>query len=476
MSDNYIQHNEGVGGTGSDVATFGLAVTAHSTIVAWVWAGGNPAVLTCSSSNGGAMTAQAAQQTDATNGPSARQFVLQDANAGTHTITGTDSNGNNVFIVIVEIGSTGASAVSGSASAFQASPGAGTDAITTGTVTVTGNATLVSMACDTGAVSGTAEPVAGTSFTSRLSGNNGILGSYRMETRAVAANAAGTFTAGSTGGSDPGMSFAVAILNTAGGGGPTTQNDGTINQSTYRPRGLQRPKVFPWPIVQAPVTDTQSVNPAYRVWRTGPQVLRRPPPYLVWENKAPVTDTNFVFPTYQRGISWVGPQTLRRPHTQLLDVPASTTQSFSYSATGGLQFGGAAVVLRVRAVVASGGLLFGGVAGVIKSIVYSASGGIVFGGAASAVTKIRAVVASGGIVFSGIATQLRNAVRTATGGIVFGGAGTVSTHVSTATWVASGGITFGGSAGYSTFTAGGSPAVTILLSQAGIAIDIGIHR
>ncbi len=111
------------------------------------------------------------------------------------------------------------------------------------------------------------------------------------------------------------------------------------------------------------------------------------------------------------------------------------TQSFSYSASGGLSFSGSAARARVRAAAPAGGLAFAGASAFAKGqTVTPASGGIQFGGAIAEV-RVRAVIA--------------------TGGLQFGGAAGLSTHEAARTVLATGGFQFGGAASYSTFTVGG---------------------
>lgn len=73
------------------------------------------------------------------------------------------------------------------------------------------------------------------------------------------------------------------------------------------------------------------------------------------------------------------------------------------------------------AYVGSGGIVFGGSALLAREKVYTPSGGLVFGGAAG-VARVRAWTPSGGIIFGGAALLARTRVWTPSGGIVFGGA------------------------------------------------------
>lgn len=79
------------------------------------------------------------------------------------------------------------------------------------------------------------------------------------------------------------------------------------------------------------------------------------------------------------------------------------TQSFSYTATGGLTFSGIADELRSRVTSAVGGLALAGSSTVARVAARAASGGINFAGSALVAfhESIRTVVASGGLSFSG---------------------------------------------------------------------------
>ncbi|HZQ35584.1 MAG TPA: hypothetical protein VFD32_06600 [Dehalococcoidia bacterium] len=99
-------------------------------------------------------------------------------------------------------------------------------------------------------------------------------------------------------------------------------------------------------------------------------------------------------------------QLFRPQQRRVYSVPAGGTQSFSYTASGGLTFGGASDINRNRVLAAAGGIVFGGSA--VKTAVRNvvAAGGIVFGGAATVAfhSAVRIVQAAGGIVFGGAAT------------------------------------------------------------------------
>lgn len=214
MSDNYLQNAE-ASGTTTAVATLTL-VTAGSSIVAVLWDGSGAASIHTVADGQGSYTAQGPSAFDNVNNVWVQVFVLENANAGTHVITGTIDASAACFLKVVEVGASGAGAFSGANSLQQTSPGTGADALSSGTVTVTGAATLIAMSTDSASVNTADEPAAGTGFTSRDNNANGTIGAWRLESKAVAADAAGTFTANT--GTDRFVTAAVAILNGGGGG------------------------------------------------------------------------------------------------------------------------------------------------------------------------------------------------------------------------------------------------------------------
>lgn len=216
MSDNYVQKNS-AGGVGTAVATL-TGVTAGNAIVAFFFNGTSSTPTALSVADGqGAYTAQGARALDASDNVVGQGFTLLNANAGSHTITGTTDGGASCFIEVIEVGTVaGASAFSGANQLHQSAPGGGTDALTSNSATATGAATLVGFSTDSASVTSTDEPNAGTGFTSRDNNTSGVIGAYRLETKAIAANAAATFTAPT--GSHEFLTFAIVILN--GGAAP----------------------------------------------------------------------------------------------------------------------------------------------------------------------------------------------------------------------------------------------------------------
>lgn len=210
MSDNFVQQASGLGTTTCTATLAG--VISGNTIVAFLFNGGATGGITGVSDAQGAYIIEGPQGTDPTNAVRGQAFVLQNANAGSHVLTGTVQAGESCFIIAIEVGSSaGASAFSGANAALSVAPGTGADAISSGSVTVTGASTLVAFSTDTGSVATADEPILGTGFTSRTNNTNTTIGAYRLESKAVAANAAGTFTANT--GTDRFVALAVAILN-----------------------------------------------------------------------------------------------------------------------------------------------------------------------------------------------------------------------------------------------------------------------
>lgn len=237
MTDRYIQQNSN-STTGASVATTlsvaasGADVTAGSTVVVIVINGSStsqPNALTVKDGTTDITALMAAINDTASCW--GRSFAVQNSSGGAHTYTAAwSTETDSVYIVAIEVGTdAGASAVSGQNAQHQGggtAPGTGTDAITSNSANVTGAATLIAYSTDSSNVGATYSPVAGTGFSSQASDNNSVIGSWRLESKAVSSSAAGTFTHGSgdSTGADHYMSWAVAVLNGAAatGGGPLT--------------------------------------------------------------------------------------------------------------------------------------------------------------------------------------------------------------------------------------------------------------
>jgi hypothetical protein len=139
------------------------------------------------------------------------------------------------------------------------------------------------------------------------------------------------------------------------------------------------------------------------------------------------------------------------------------TQTFIYSATGGIVFGGTANELRSRVVVSAGGIQFGGAAAAVRQQLKSATGGIVFAGSATEFANaVR--VAAGGLQFGGTAQELRQAARTAAGGLQFAGTSEQVRHL---VETVGGSLQFGGTADYSTSSGASMAIVTYPRAERG---------
>lgn len=137
---------------------------------------------------------------------------------------------------------------------------------------------------------------------------------------------------------------------------------------------------------------------------------------------------------------------------RIATLPVAAGSNFTYTGSGGLQFGGAATTAYTGnfSATGAGGLQFGGTASTAFTAAYSAvgSGGLQFGGAAGATFDTGyAYTGSGGLQFGGSATTTYTAAFAVTGagGLQFGGTAATSYTANYAA-TGSGGITFGGSA------------------------------
>jgi hypothetical protein len=125
-------------------------------------------------------------------------------------------------------------------------------------------------------------------------------------------------------------------------------------------------------------------------------------------------------------------------------ITGTSTQSYSYTTTGGMSLAGAAASVRGHIPAASGGVTISGAASVSRRRSESVSGGISFAGASSYANGVGRL-ATGGMTLSGAASQNRGLVTSVSGGIVLGGAAT-GTRGSIKTL--DGGLTFSGTAPY----------------------------
>lgn len=213
-ADNFVQQNSGSAGATTCSATL-TSVVAGNTIVAYLFNGGSTSGgITGVADAQGAYTSKGPAPADAVDAVVGQTFVLQSATSGTHAITGTVTN-TACEIFVVELGTTaGASAFSGANGAFQSSPGTGTDAVSSGSATITGAATLLAFSVNTPVGNVPAdEPAVGTGFTSRASGADNVIGAWRLSSKAASSSAAGTFTAASGQGASSYITFGTGILN-----------------------------------------------------------------------------------------------------------------------------------------------------------------------------------------------------------------------------------------------------------------------
>ena len=214
MSDQFVPgqvvSNFNTAAGPGNVAVTITGVTAGSTLVAFALNGSRIAPVTHTVSDGqGSYTAQDTPITDATNLIWAQAFTLTNANAGSHTVTAQFDTNDHCFIAVAEVLAPTVSPVSGAKGAFQNNPGTGANALSSGTVTVTAAATMVMFSADTASTATSDEPTTGD--TSRANNANVAIGAWRLSSKAVSANAAGTFTAVT--GTHQFVTLAVAILN-----------------------------------------------------------------------------------------------------------------------------------------------------------------------------------------------------------------------------------------------------------------------
>jgi hypothetical protein len=212
----YIQSNSGGGTTSDSVA---LTVSQGNTIVAFAWVGSNFNPTLHSVADGqGTYGAIGSVVTDSSNNIWSQVYTLENANAGLHTITFTSDSGADLFLVVAECSAPTSGATIGAIGQFQASVGTTADALTSTSITIAAPAALLAMTSDTSNVNTADCPAAGTGFTSQAFGASSAIGSWRLESQAVSANAAGTFTA--IVGSSRFLTHAIAILDGTGGGAP----------------------------------------------------------------------------------------------------------------------------------------------------------------------------------------------------------------------------------------------------------------
>lgn len=149
---------------------------------------------------------------------------------------------------------------------------------------------------------------------------------------------------------------------------------------------------------------------------------------------------------------------------------ASGTQTFSYTATGGLSLSGSAAQLRAALPAPAGGVVFAGAAPAARATVRETAGGLVFAGTSDELRKAEpasaggvlfggagtyssssggtnsySYVADGGLTFAGVAVHANGRIVNSVGGIATGGAALLETRRAV---MPVSGLVFGGSAGY----------------------------
>lgn len=204
------------GATGTTTATDSLVATAVSTILAFAWVGSNFAPTLHSVSDGTAYSPQGTAVTDAGNNIWTQIFTLQNVSGGTHTVVFTSDSGASVFLVLVEDSAPSSGAIIGVNGVEQNSPTTTPDNISSGSITIAVPVTLIGMSADTSNVSAIDQPTAGTGFTLRKGGNNGVMGSWSIESKSVSSTAAATFTA--VDGTSRFCTLAAATAEPTGGG------------------------------------------------------------------------------------------------------------------------------------------------------------------------------------------------------------------------------------------------------------------
>jgi hypothetical protein len=212
VSDNYVQNSGSNEGTTTASVTLN-GVVAGNAIVAFLGDGNNASPTTHTVSDAqGSYTAKGSPSSDGVNGVWIQVFLLENANAGTHNLTGTVDTGNACFLIAVEVGTTTNPSYQDAKSAFQSNPGTGTDALTTAALTITAASTIVALCNDSGLAGGN-PPVAGTGFTSRGTAASTFIGDWRLETGAFASNHAATATAGAGTGGSNFITTGIGIVN-----------------------------------------------------------------------------------------------------------------------------------------------------------------------------------------------------------------------------------------------------------------------
>lgn len=213
MSDLFIQSVIGADGSGTATATLS-GVATGSALVAFFFDGaavGGTEPTTFTVSDGTAYTPSVAGAGSSTNQVYGRIFYRTNVASGTHTITGTTSS-NHGKVIAVEVGATGVVVISDGKNQLQVNPGTGTDALTSGSLSIPGAATVIVFADDTSSLSSSDQPTAGTGFTLRNGATSNFIGAFNFGTGAFSSAHAATATA-ITSTAHEFLTFGIAILN-----------------------------------------------------------------------------------------------------------------------------------------------------------------------------------------------------------------------------------------------------------------------
>ena len=211
--------------TGASPRTLSVTISAGSTIVVFGTRGdASGATITASDPTNGTYTALGPQQNDGSTNTSIQSFYFQNAASGTYTISLTSAGSNGIGGWFYEC--SGQNIAPTGNSAVYLSGASGTDALTSGNVTISGSATLLGYAAEFSGT--TAVPAVGTGFSSDGSSTDGTIGSQRVEHKSASSTAAATFTAGVS--TEAAAAFGVAVLEPVTG--PTINTQPT-NQSVF---------------------------------------------------------------------------------------------------------------------------------------------------------------------------------------------------------------------------------------------------
>lgn len=124
---------------------------------------------------------------------------------------------------------------------------------------------------------------------------------------------------------------------------------------------------------------------------------------------------------------------------------ATSTQSFSYTGSGGLSLAGSGTELRASIPAPSGGITFAGTSAEVRKVSPAPSSGLSFSGSGPR-SFVRPYTASGGLALAGAAARSRALNPHPSGGLVFAGAATESSSNQQFSYTGAGGIVFAGSA------------------------------